>query len=65
MGKWSGGAFNRTWGRQGYVPASVPGDDERGERLYAELAAEPFFCEICHGYHPLAEHQQCRSGVPR
>lgn len=58
-GKWSGGAANRNWARPG-SRVSLDGDQERGKRLYAQLAGEPFLCETCGRVHPLREHRQCR-----
>jgi hypothetical protein len=42
------------------VTRSPEEDEELGFRLYATLAGESFTCEICHGFHPLREHQACR-----
>src|SRR5580704_12302801 len=39
------------------VTRSPEEDEELGFRLYATLAGESFTCEICHGFHPLREHQ--------
>lgn len=38
---------------------------ERGERLYRRLAAERFWCDTCHGCHPLAQHRDCREQLTR
>lgn len=38
---------------------------ETGERLYRLLAAEWFWCDTCHGLHPLAEHRGCREQLTR
>jgi hypothetical protein len=40
----------------------VSGDADRGQRLFADLASTPFWCESCTGCHPLAEHKACRDG---
>lgn len=37
----------------------------RDAKLWRELADKPFFCEHCHGSHPLAEHAACRSAAAR
>ena len=63
-GKWSGGAANRYWARPGRRVLNVPGDTERGPRLFAALAAEPFWCDNCGRGHPLAEHRDCRAAFP-
>lgn len=59
-GEWTGGAQNRHWRRTGHRGGPIPGDTARGQRLYAELADEPFWCETCGACHPLSEHQACR-----
>ena len=46
-------------GRAG-VRAPQPGDEKRGKRLFAQLADVTFYCEVCHGSHPLREHRRCR-----
>jgi hypothetical protein len=61
-GEWSGGSQNRSWQRKGHRGGPVPGDNERGPRLYNELAGTPFWCDTCGGTHPLAEHKACRDG---
>jgi len=63
-GEWSGGIANRTWQRPGSRHARAEGDDQRGPRLYAQLARTPFWCDNCGGCHPLAEHRQCRDQNP-
>src|SRR5271163_4646223 len=59
--KWKGGPANRSWGRLGYVAPIVKGDQERGRRLWALLALERFWCDVCGSCHPLAEHRDCRA----
>lgn len=56
-GKWSGGRMNRS---RGTSVLGWPGDAERAERLYEDLAGEIFLCETCGRTHPLDEHQLCR-----
>jgi len=63
-GQWSGGTANRYWRRPGRRVLNVPGDAERGPRLFAELAREPFWCDNCGASHPLAEHRDCRAAHP-
>lgn len=63
-GKWSGGAANRYWKRQGSRRVNVPGDAERGPRIFAAVASEPFWCDNCGGLHPLIEHRDCRAAFP-
>jgi hypothetical protein len=63
-GQWSGGTHNRYWQRPGSRLRDVPGDAERGRRLFAHLAAERFWCGTCGGTHPLAEHRACREANP-
>jgi hypothetical protein len=60
-GKWSGGIANRTWARTNGRVIDLPGDAERGARLYAEHKDEIFWCETCGRTHPLREHQDCRN----
>ena len=36
---------------------------QRAKRLYDLLAAESFWCETCHGWHPLCEHRDCRTSA--
>jgi hypothetical protein len=60
-GEWSGGAANRMWQRKGWRGPRPEGDAERGQRLYAQLADIPFFCEDCGAMHPLREHSRCRA----
>jgi len=60
-GEWSGGVANRTWQRKGHRGGPVDGDTERGQRLYAERAHTPFWCETCGGCHALGEHKACRA----
>jgi hypothetical protein len=65
-GAWSGAGLNRTWhpgGRPRQVHALTAEDRARGARLFAELADVPFYCETCHGSHPLSEHKACREGT--
>ena len=64
-GEWSGGAQNRTWRRTGHRGGPVTGDTQRGQRLFAELAQTPFWCETCGGTHALAEHSDCRNREAR
>lgn len=59
-GKWSGGAANRTWARTNGRITDLPGDPERGARLFADHAHEIFWCETCGRTHPLIEHRDCR-----
>jgi hypothetical protein len=59
-GKWSGGAANRHWIRQGSRIRDLPGDAERSEHLYRLMADQVFLCDACNGTHPLSEHRQCR-----
>ena len=63
-GKWSGGVANRTWARSQGRATELPGDAERGRRLYAQLAAENFYCQHCGRSHPLREHRVCRAEFP-
>ncbi len=63
-GQWSGGAANRHWGRPGSRARNVPGDGERGPRLFTALAAARFWCDNCGRLHPLAEHRDCRAAHP-
>lgn len=60
-GKWSGRGPNRNWAR----PGSRHYDDgmtaAEQHALYTEHAAESFWCETCHGTHPLSEHRRCRN----
>ena len=63
-GKWSGGAANRYWQRPGSRVLHVHGDKERGQRIFAAIQHEPFWCDNCGGLHPLIEHRRCRAGHP-
>lgn len=63
-GRWSGGTANRYWQRPGSRLRNVPGDAERGKRLFAQLAQESFWCDNCGDCHPLAEHRACRAAFP-
>ncbi len=63
-GVWSGGIANRSWGRPGSRLRNVPGDAERGQRLFAQLAHVRFWCDNCGRLHPLAEHRDCRTAHP-
>lgn len=58
-GKWSGGRANRSWSR-GVRVTDWPGDAERSERLFEQLAGEIFLDETCGRTHPLDEHILCR-----
>jgi len=66
-GKWSGGRANRNWARPGSRRRAVEGDAERSARLAADLADAVFYCETCHGSHPLRDMGTCResSRIPR
>ena len=60
-GEWTGGAVNRVWRRKGHRGGPVPGDGDRGARLFALMAEEAFWCETCGGAHALREHAACRA----
>ena len=57
---WQGSGQFGGFVRAGNRNTAVPGDEQRGRELYALLAAELFWCEHCHGRHPLAELKACR-----
>jgi hypothetical protein len=63
-GRWSGGAANRTWSRPGNRNRNVPGDAERGARLFELLKHERFWCDVCGGTHQLIEISACRAANP-
>lgn len=62
-GVWSGGIANRQWARPG-SRRDIPGDTQRGQRLYTLLAGSRFWCDNCGRLHPLREHRQCRATNP-
>lgn len=59
--KWQGGVANGGFVRTGNRNTAVPGDAERGRELFSRLAAELFWCERCHGRHPLAQMSECEA----
>lgn len=63
-GEWSGGIANRTWQRAGNRNRKVDGDARRGQRLYALLKDERFWCDNCGNVHALREHRECRAAYP-
>ena len=62
--EWQGGIANGGFVRGGNRNRNIPGDKERGERLYALLADTPFWCANCGGMHALREHRICRADFP-
>lgn len=58
--EWAGGIANGGFQRAGSRIRNVPGDAERGVRLFRQLAGAIFYHERCGGSHPLAEHRKCK-----
>lgn len=57
---WQGSGQHGGFVRAGNRNTVVPGDERRGRELFDLLAAELFWCERCHGRHPLAELRLCQ-----
>lgn len=63
-GVWTGSGTTRRWIRPGSRLTNVPGDTERGARLFDQLQHERFWCDNCGSLHPLIEHRACRAANP-
>jgi hypothetical protein len=60
--RWSGGIANREWSRAaGQLNLSRLSPAEEHE-LYLEQRDLSFYDDACGGFHPMREHQQCRTG---
>jgi hypothetical protein len=59
--RWSGGLANREWSRAAGQSnlARLPAEEEH--ELYLTMLDESFYCDACGGFHPMREHQQCRT----
>jgi hypothetical protein len=51
----------RQWARPGSRLRNVPGDAERGPRLFELMKHERFLCDSCGMMHELIEHRECRN----
>jgi hypothetical protein len=63
--KWQGSGIYGGFVRQGNRNRNVPGDRERGQRLFAELASERFWCANCGGTHELRDMSGCHEMTHR
>lgn len=60
---WSGGTANCEWNRASGLEVIGRISQQRAHALYLEHDRESFYCESCHGHHPLCEHRLCRAGI--